>query len=45
VDERFVRPENSELILVARNPDSMLERLMEWQPSPVVEKRIDGAKR
>ena len=45
VDEKFVRPENSELILVARNPESMLERLMEWTPSPLVEKWIDGSKR
>ncbi len=45
VDEKFVRPENSELILVARNPESMLERLMEWKPSPLVEKWIDGSKR
>src|SRR5216684_1279408 len=37
VDEKFVRPENSELILVATNPDGMLERLMEWKPSPHVE--------
>jgi uncharacterized protein (TIGR00730 family) len=45
VDEKFVRPENSELILVARNPDSMLERLMEWEPPPQVEKWVDGTKR
>ncbi len=45
VDERFVRPENSELILVARNPDSMLERLMKWKPPLQVEKWVDGTKR
>jgi uncharacterized protein (TIGR00730 family) len=45
VDEKFVRPENSELILVARNPDSMLERLMEWEPPLQVEKWVDGTKR
>jgi uncharacterized protein (TIGR00730 family) len=45
VDEKFVRPENSELILVARNPDSMLERLMAWERPRQVEKWVDGAKR
>src|SRR5450432_624269 len=45
VDEEFVKPENSELILVATNPEGMLERLMEWKPSPQVEKWIDGSKR
>jgi uncharacterized protein (TIGR00730 family) len=45
VDEHFVRPENSELILVAKNPDSMLERLMEWKPSTHVEKWADRTKR
>jgi uncharacterized protein (TIGR00730 family) len=45
VDEGFVRPENSELILVAQNPDSMLERLMEWEPPRQVEKWVDRTKR
>jgi uncharacterized protein (TIGR00730 family) len=45
VDERFVRPENSELILVATNPMSMLERLMDWEPPHQVEKWIDRSKR
>lgn len=45
VDEAFVRPENSELILVATNPDSMLERLLEWEPPRQVEKWADGTKR
>lgn len=45
VDEGFVRPENSELILVAKNPDSMLERLMEWEPPRQVEKWVDRSKR
>jgi uncharacterized protein (TIGR00730 family) len=45
VDERFVRPENSELILVATNPKSMLERLMDWEPPHQVEKWIDRSKR
>jgi predicted Rossmann-fold nucleotide-binding protein len=45
VDEKFVRPENSELILVAKNPETMLERLMEWTPPAQVEKWIDGSKR
>jgi uncharacterized protein (TIGR00730 family) len=45
VDERFVRPENSELILVATSPKSMLERLMDWEPPHQVEKWIDRSKR
>ena len=45
VDEKFVRPENSELILVAKNPETMLERLMEWTPPAQAEKWIDGSKR
>jgi len=45
VDEQFVRPENSELILVAKNPDSMLERLTEWEPPQQVEKWVDRTKR
>jgi uncharacterized protein (TIGR00730 family) len=45
VDEEFVRPENSELILVAQTPQRMLDRLMEWEPPAQVEKWIDGTKR
>jgi uncharacterized protein (TIGR00730 family) len=45
VDEGFLRPENSELVLVARNPKSMLERLSEWEPPAHVEKWLDREKR
>lgn len=45
VDEKFVRPENSELILVAQSPQRMLDRLMEWEPTLSVEKWIDKTKR
>ena len=45
VDEQFVKPENNQLILVARNPESMLERLMAWERPPQGEKWIDGTKR
>ena len=45
VDEQFVKPENNQLILVAKNPETMLERLMEWTPPAQVEKWVDGTKR
>jgi len=45
VNEKFVRPENSELILVATTPESMLERLMEWTPPAYIEKWLGREKR
>lgn len=45
VDEQFVRPENSELVLVAATPEGMLHRLMEWAPTEHIEKWIDKGKR
>ncbi len=45
VDEQFVRPENSELVLVARRPELMLERLEEWTPPAHIEKWLDKTKR
>jgi uncharacterized protein (TIGR00730 family) len=45
VDEQFVRPENAQLVLVAQNPKSMLERLQEWTPPGHIEKWVDKAKR
>ncbi|HET7872263.1 MAG TPA: TIGR00730 family Rossman fold protein [Terriglobales bacterium] len=45
VDEGFVRPENSELVLVASTPQGMLHRLSEWCPPEHVEKWIDKGKR
>ena len=45
VDEGFVRMENSELVLVAQNPQSMLERLAEWTPPAHIENWIDKQKR
>jgi uncharacterized protein (TIGR00730 family) len=45
VDEGFLRPENAQLVLVARNPKSMLERLSEWEPPVRVEKWLDREKR
>lgn len=45
VDEGFVRPENSQLVLVAQNPETMLERLAEWEPPGHIEKWLDRAKR
>src|SRR5262249_54829513 len=32
VEEKFVRPENAKLVLVASTPDAMLARLLEWTP-------------
>jgi len=45
VDEQFVRPENSQLILVATTPESMLERLADWTPPAHVEKWLGREKR
>jgi uncharacterized protein (TIGR00730 family) len=45
VDEGFLRPENAQLVLLARNPKSMLERLSEWEPPARVEKWLDREKR
>jgi uncharacterized protein (TIGR00730 family) len=45
VDEGFVRPENSELILLATTPEGMLERLMEWEPPAHIDKWVDKTKR
>ena len=45
VDEQFVRPENSQLILVASTPESMLERLADWTPPAHVEKWLGREKR
>lgn len=45
VDEGFVRPENSQLILVASTPQGMLERLQEWTPPSHLEKWLDRRQR
>lgn len=45
VDEQFVRPENAQLVLVAQNPQSLLERLQEWTPPAHIEKWLDKTKR
>lgn len=45
VDEQFVRPENSQLVLVASTPEGMLERLLEWTPPSHIEQWIDRGKR
>lgn len=45
VDEQFVRPENSQLILVALTPERMLDRLLEWTPPGHIEKWLDPARR
>lgn len=45
VDEQFVRPENSQLVLVASTAEGMLERLAEWSPPEHIEKWIDKRKR
>src|SRR5215470_20105530 len=45
VDEQFVRPENAQLVLVAQNPQSLLERLQEWRPPAHIEKWLDKTKR
>ncbi|HEY6272125.1 MAG TPA: TIGR00730 family Rossman fold protein [Terriglobales bacterium] len=45
VDEQFVRPENAQLVLVAKTPERMLERLEEWTPPDHIEKWLDKSKR
>lgn len=45
VDEGFVRPENAQLVLVAKNPETMLERLKEWTPPEHIERWMDREKR
>jgi uncharacterized protein (TIGR00730 family) len=45
VDEQFVRPENAQLVLVARTPEGMLDRLQEWTPPGHIEKWLDETKR
>lgn len=45
VDEGFVRPENSQLILVAQRAEPMLERLIEWTPPAHLERWLDKGKR
>ena len=45
VDEKFVRPENAQLILVASTPEGMLFRFEEWTPPEHIEKWLDETKR
>ena len=45
VDEKFVTPENSQLVLVASTPEGMLERLLEWTPPIHIEKWLGKAQR
>ena len=45
VDEGFVRPENSQLVLVAQTPEWMVERLLEWRPPAHIEKWLGNAQR
>lgn len=45
VDEGFVRPENSQLVLVAQTPGWMVERLLEWTPPDHIEKWLGCAER
>jgi uncharacterized protein (TIGR00730 family) len=45
VDEKFVTPENAQLILVAQTPERMLERLAEWSPPAHIKRWLDKGKR
>jgi len=45
IAERFIRPENRELIVVASNEAEMLEQIVSWQAPPQVEKWLDRARR
>ena len=43
IDERFVRPENGSLVLVASSVDALLGQLGRYQPPPPAYKWIDRA--
>jgi uncharacterized protein (TIGR00730 family) len=43
IDERFVRPENGSLVLVASSVDALLGQLESYQPPPPAHKWIDRA--
>jgi uncharacterized protein (TIGR00730 family) len=45
VDEGFVRPENSQLVLVAQTPEWMVKRLLEWTPPAHIDKWLGNAQR
>src|SRR5436853_4771513 len=45
VKERFVHPQNRQLILVASTPEEMLRKLDAWTPPAHVEKWLNRAKR
>jgi len=45
VQERFVHPQNRDLVLVASTPEEMLDNLDAWSPPAHVEKWLDRAKR
>lgn len=45
VDEGFVLPENGQLVLVAKTPKWMLERLLEWTPPSHIERWLDPSRR
>ncbi|MGH9568822.1 MAG: TIGR00730 family Rossman fold protein, partial [Candidatus Angelobacter sp.] len=45
VSERFLRPENRELVMVAASAEEMLDSLSEWAPPDHVQKWNDKGKR
>jgi uncharacterized protein (TIGR00730 family) len=45
VNERFVHPENRQLILVASTPEEMLEKIGNWTPPAHLERWLDRARR
>lgn len=45
VEERFVHPQNRDLVLVASTPEEMLDKIEAWSPPGHVEKWLDRAKR
>ena len=45
VQERFVHPQNRDLVLVAATPEEMLDKIEAWSPPAHVEKWLDRAKR
>ena len=45
VAERFVRPENRELIVVTENEADMLDRIVAWKPPGHIDQWLDRARR
>jgi uncharacterized protein (TIGR00730 family) len=45
ISEKFIRPENRELVVVASNEAEMLDKIVSWKAPPQVEKWLDRERR